>query len=140
MGVTDSSQDNPLQRCRRLRKLGRRTKRMPKTSPKGARLRAPARTPTSTLSAQNLLPSLSLLSLALLSSKSFSLCGWRGLRCNQATVQPTDPNLAIWKSESGSFSGNSPPLSRLQKCVILLPTFIQSCVKLHLMLHELFKL
>ena len=63
-----------------------------------------------------------------------------GRSLKQTTVQPTDPNLAIWKSESDSFSGNPPRLPRLQKCVILLPTFIQSCVKLHLMLHELFKL
>merc|ERR1712179_700594 len=33
-----------------------------------------------------------------------------------------------------------PLLPRLEKCVILLPTFNQLCVKLHLMLHELFKL
>merc|ERR1712018_695971 len=98
-------------------------------SPKEARQRAPARTPTSTPSAQNLLPFLSLLSSALPSSKSFSLCGWLGPRRNQSTpaalnrglgvdflktklkqtpVQPTDPNLAKWKSESGSFYGNSP--------------------------------
>ena len=40
--------------------------------------------------------------------------------------------LVLWKSTQA--------FPRLEKCVILLPTFIQSCVKLHLMLRELFKL
>merc|ERR1711971_639690 len=40
-------------------------------------------------------------------------------------VQPRDPDLAIWKSESGSFSGYSSRFALPRKCVILLPTFIQ---------------
>merc|ERR1711934_499111 len=53
-----------------------------------------ARTQTSTPSVQNLSPSLSLLSSALPSSKSFSPCGWLDRRCNQST--PAALSRGLW--------------------------------------------
>merc|ERR1712010_151723 len=53
-----------------------------------------ARTQTSTPSVQNLSPSLSLLSSAPPSSKSFSPCGWLDRRCNQST--PAALSRGLW--------------------------------------------
>merc|ERR1711936_1518778 len=84
---------------------------------------------------------------ALPSSKSFSLCGWLdhrrktsspaaliwrlGVDFPRTRLQPKDPKPAFIFG-AAAFSGGSTPMCSALKCVILLPTFIKSCVKLHL--------